>query len=159
MLRSIAHILQKSGWVAIFVALAYVYTRSLDTISDKPDPNGPLYLLVPFVVFVLVLGYGAFLRGKNSRRRNLCLWLLGAAFLLTMPRLLHFQDIYWKSIEASFVPKLDWGELLPTIGSFYSYVTKFWAPAAGGLSAIAFVISIFEDDPLRGDSERGVKQD
>ena len=141
--RIIAHVLQKTGYVAVLVGFSYVLSRAIDPGSDKPDPTGIVYFITPVITLILVLQYGAYLRRRIEAGRMIWIWLGSVAFYFGSPRFLRFYDIYWDGVIRTFVPELRFGDLLDTVGSFYSYVAEYWMPTAGSMSLIAFVASGF----------------
>lgn len=153
--RLIAHVLQKSGYIAVFIGLAYVVSRAIDSGTDKRDPSGIVYAVMPIFGLILILCYGAFLRRAIPSAKMIWIWLCGLGVYLAPLKFIWFYDIYWDGVVAAFKPEMRFGVLLETIGCFYSYVVAYWMPTAGFLSGVAFVSSAIEAIRSKRQAEQG----
>lgn len=149
MIRLIAHLLQKTGYVTVFMGLAYLVSCSVDPGGCKRDPLGPAHLMAPFAILVLVLGYGACLRRQLDAGALPWLWLASTVIYLGTSASSNFYTIHWEGVVNTFTPQFRPGDLLETIGSLYQSVTRYWMPVAGALSAVAAIGSFIRKTPER----------
>jgi hypothetical protein len=144
-----AHILQKTGFLVVFIELSYVCARSVTVYSDVRPRTSPIELGIAFVTLLLVLQYGAFLRGEITIRRMRWRWLIGALFFgtlffLTPPSFL--DDVNWNVVCHAFSWPVQWDYVLEGIGEFFPYVAVYWMPMAGLISLVAFIASFAPSD-------------
>lgn len=140
--RIIAHILQKTSYLAAFIVLADICARSVSVYSDVRPRNNPFELVIPLVTLLLALQYGAFLRIEITIRKMRWRWLIGSLFfgslfLLTTPSFLNGVNL--DVVDHVFSWPVPWDYVLEGIGDFYPYVVVYWMPLAGLLSLGAFM--------------------
>jgi hypothetical protein len=156
MIRIISHILQKTGFLAIFIELSYVCACSVTVYSCKRAPNGPIEQAIPLVTLLLVLQNGAYLRGEITSRAMRWRWLVATIFFLGAPRLLCFYDVNWNVVDQAFSAPIRWDYILEGVGSFYHYVALFWMPFAGLISFAAWVATFAPRDEEEEFTEENV---
>jgi hypothetical protein len=152
--RIIAHILQKAGFLAVFIELSYVCACSVTVYSCKRAPNGPIEQGIPLVTLLLTLQYGSYLRGEITNHAMRWRWLIGFLFFIGTPRLLNFYSVNWDVVGIAFSRPIQWDYILEGIGNFYHYVAVFGIPIAALLSLAAFIASFAPNDTNEESAEQ-----
>lgn len=161
MYRIIAHFLQKTGFLAVFIASSDICARwviSNNHYLDKRPRINPIELGIPFVTLLLALNYGAFLRGEITIRKMRWRWLFGtlffgALFFLATPS--YLDRVNWDVVGYAFSWPVSWDYVLEGVGEFYPYVVVYWMPLAGLVSLAGFLASFTPSDI----TERTAEQD
>jgi hypothetical protein len=147
MYRIIAHFLQKTGFLAVFISSSNIFARWVianNHYLDKRPRINPIELGIPFVILFLALKYGAFLRGEITIRKMRWRWLFSALFFVSLCLLAtpSFLDrVKWGVVDQAFSWPVSWDYVLEGIGEFYPHVVIYWMPLAGLLSLTAFIAS------------------
>ncbi len=155
-MKTIARILETTGFCATFIAFAFSLAYTIDPGTCKRIIIGPLGWSASFVMMALVLGFGAVGRNELSKRTQLGFWLFSALFFAAQATLLHFYDYgsferKWQDVVAVFTPELRLGDALPALAAFYVDVVHFWMPFASAVSLLAFVCTPFRKNFKRAE--------
>jgi hypothetical protein len=156
-MKTLARILEWTGFCATFVVFAFSIAYTIDPGSCKRITIGPLGWLVSFVMMALVLGFGAVGRNELSKRAQLGFWLFSAGFFAAQGRLRHFDDDgslerKWRNLVAVFTPELRLGDALDALAAFRVDVVHYWMPFASAVSLIAFVFTLFRRNWKRAEA-------
>lgn len=147
-MKTIARILETTGFCATFIAFAFSLTYTIDPGTCKRISIGPLGWLLPFGMMALVLGFGAVSRNELSKLAQSVFWLFSAFFFAAEARLHHFYDYgpfeqKWRNVVSVFTPELRLGDALSALAAFYVDIVHYWMPFASVVSLIAFVCTLF----------------
>jgi hypothetical protein len=155
-MKTIARILETTGFCATFVAFAYSLAYTIDPGTCKRIVIGPIGWSVSFVMMALVLGFGAVSRNKLSKRMQLGFCLFSALFLGAQAKFLYFYDYgtserKWQGIVAVFTPELRLGDALEALAAFYVDIVHYWMPFASAVSLLAFVCTLFSKNSKKAE--------
>ena len=155
-MKTIARILETTGFCATFIAFAFSLTYTIDPGTCKRIIIGPLGWSVSFVLMALVLGFGAVSRHELSKRAQSGFWLFSALFFAAQGSLRHFYDYgpfeqKWQNVVAVFTPELRLGDALTALAAFYVDVVHYWMPFASAVSLLAFVCTLFSKNLKRAE--------
>lgn len=148
-MKTVARILEITGFIASFVALAYSLAHAIDPGACKRIIVGPLGWSISLLTLGLTLGFGAARRDELSKPMQLLFWMFSAVFFTAQADLIHHSDSgsfvgKCENLKAVFTPELRLGNALNALAAFHVDVVHYWMPVVSIISAIAFTITVLK---------------